>query len=105
LCIYISSRREGIKLDATVVGQLVEGANADIRQIINMLSTWKLQQNTMSFDEGKNLCDGPLALRWTKVDLVAQGQIAAKEHDPDALYAHQPTLLALRLQGQVAALA
>lgn len=35
--------------------QLVNGAQSDIRQVLNMLSTWKLSSSTMDFDEGKNL--------------------------------------------------
>ena len=47
--------REKMKIPANVVDQLVEGAQSDIRQIINMLSTWKLSNDSMNFDEGKNL--------------------------------------------------
>ncbi len=42
-----------------VVNELIEGAQSDIRQIINMLSTWKLSNTTMDFDEGKNLYVSP----------------------------------------------
>ena len=47
--------KEKMKIPANVVDQLVEGAQSDIRQIINMLSTWKLSSDSMNFDEGKNL--------------------------------------------------
>lgn len=47
--------REGIKIPANVVDQLIQGANSDIRQVLNMLSTWKLSKNEMTFDEGKEL--------------------------------------------------
>lgn len=47
--------REGIKLPANVIDQLVEGTHSDIRQIINMLSTYSTTQSTMSFEEGKEL--------------------------------------------------
>ncbi|EJF60036.1 DNA replication factor C, large subunit [Dichomitus squalens LYAD-421 SS1] len=47
--------KEGMKIPANVVDQLVQGAQADIRQVLNMLSTWRLANNTMDFDEGKNL--------------------------------------------------
>jgi len=50
--------REGIKIDRTVADQLVQGNQADIRQIINMLSTWKLgAEKTLSFDETKRLTE------------------------------------------------
>ncbi|KAL4067185.1 replication factor RFC1 C terminal domain-containing protein [Scleroderma yunnanense] len=47
--------KEKMKIPANVLDQLIEGAQSDIRQILNMLSTWRLSSATMSFDEGKNL--------------------------------------------------
>ncbi|KAM0465097.1 hypothetical protein ACHAPV_002092 [Trichoderma viride] len=45
--------REGLKLPPPVVDALIEGSNKDIRQIINMISTAKLDQSSMSFDQSK----------------------------------------------------
>ena len=45
--------REGLKLPMPVIDALIEGSNKDIRQIINMISTAKLDQTAMDFDEGK----------------------------------------------------
>lgn len=45
-----------MKVPANVIDQLVQGAQSDIRQVINMLYTWKLTSDTMNFDEGKQLC-------------------------------------------------
>lgn len=50
-----SLRREKIKLPANVMDTLIEGANSDIRQVLNMLSTWKLSHSDMDFDQGKQL--------------------------------------------------
>ena len=47
--------REKMKVPANVIDQLVQGAQSDIRQVLNMLSTWKLSSSTIDFDEGKNL--------------------------------------------------
>lgn len=47
--------REKLKIPANVVDQLVAGAQSDIRQVLNMLSTWKLSSNSIDFDEGKAL--------------------------------------------------
>ena len=47
--------REKLKIPANVVDQLVAGAQSDIRQVLNMLSTWKLSNTSMDFDEGKDL--------------------------------------------------
>ena len=44
-----------MKIPANVIDQLIEGAQSDIRQVLNMLSTWRLQNDTMDFDEGKAL--------------------------------------------------
>lgn len=47
--------REGLKLPLQVVDALIEGSNKDIRQIINMLSTIKLDQSSMDFDQTKSM--------------------------------------------------
>ncbi|KAL6304141.1 replication factor RFC1 C terminal domain-containing protein [Sparassis latifolia] len=47
--------KEKMKVPANVIDQLIEGAQSDIRQVLNMLSTWKLSNDTMNFDEGKTL--------------------------------------------------
>ncbi|KAF4997314.1 hypothetical protein FDECE_12102 [Fusarium decemcellulare] len=45
--------REGLKLPPSVVDALIEGSNKDIRQIINMISTAKLDQTSMDFNQSK----------------------------------------------------
>jgi replication factor C subunit 1 len=45
--------REGLKLPPQVVDALIEGSNKDIRQIINMIATAKLDQASMDFDKTK----------------------------------------------------
>ncbi|KAF1852058.1 DNA replication factor C, large subunit [Cucurbitaria berberidis CBS 394.84] len=47
--------REGLKMPAPVVNALIEGSHADIRQVVNMISTAKLDQEAMDFDAGKNM--------------------------------------------------
>jgi replication factor C subunit 1 len=47
--------REGLKLPTNVIDALIEGSNKDIRQIINMISTAKLDQTAMDFDQGKSM--------------------------------------------------
>lgn len=47
--------REKIKFAPNVIDSLIEGANSDIRQVLNMLSTWKLSHDAMDFDQGKEL--------------------------------------------------
>lgn len=47
--------KEKMKVPANVIDQLINGAQSDIRQVLNMLSTWKLSNDVMDFDEGKDL--------------------------------------------------
>ncbi|KAI1083957.1 replication factor RFC1 C terminal domain-containing protein [Whalleya microplaca] len=47
--------REGLKLSPQVLDALIEGSNRDIRQIINMMSTVKLDQTSMDYDQSKNM--------------------------------------------------
>jgi len=47
--------REKMKVPANVIDQLINGSQSDIRQVLNMLSTWKLSNDVMDFDEGKDL--------------------------------------------------
>ncbi|TIC28236.1 DNA replication factor C, large subunit [Wallemia mellicola] len=49
--------KEKMKLDSNVVDQLISGSQSDIRQVINMISTWKLLSNTMNYDQGKELSE------------------------------------------------
>jgi replication factor C subunit 1 len=47
--------REGLQLPMQVIDALIEGSNRDIRQIINMISTAKLDQTAMDFDKSKSM--------------------------------------------------
>ncbi|KAF4616049.1 hypothetical protein D9613_011358 [Agrocybe pediades] len=47
--------KEKMKVPANVIDQLILGTQSDIRQVLNMLSTWKLSNDAMDFDEGKEL--------------------------------------------------
>lgn len=45
--------KEKLKLPTNVIDAIIEGSNADIRQIINMISTIKLDAKQMDYKEGK----------------------------------------------------
>ncbi|KAF2130824.1 DNA replication factor C, large subunit [Dothidotthia symphoricarpi CBS 119687] len=47
--------REGLKMPAPVINALIEGSHADIRQVVNMISTAKLDEAAMDFDKGKQM--------------------------------------------------
>jgi replication factor C subunit 1 len=54
--------KERMKIPPNVVDELVSGANSDIRQVLNMLSTFKLGKSEMDFNEGKALYVAPAEL-------------------------------------------
>ncbi|KAK7061194.1 replication factor C subunit 1 [Favolaschia claudopus] len=47
--------KEKMQIPGNVLDQLIQGSQSDIRQVLNMMSTWRLSSNTMNFDEGKAL--------------------------------------------------
>ena len=47
--------REGMKMPPNVINALIEGTGADIRQVVNMLSATKLDEEAMSFEKGKQM--------------------------------------------------
>ncbi|KAF9568365.1 hypothetical protein EC968_002933 [Mortierella alpina] len=47
--------REGRPIPPNVLDKLVSGSQSDIRQVLNMLSTWSLTKQTMDYDEGTAL--------------------------------------------------
>ena len=67
--------REGLKIPANVIAALIEGSRADIRQVINMLSTAKLDLNAegMDFDKGKKMSEA-----WEKNIILKPWDIVSK---------------------------
>lgn len=65
--------REGLKLPPPVINALIEGSNKDIRQIINMISTAKLDQTTMDFDQSKAMTKA-----WEKHVILKPWDICSK---------------------------
>lgn len=49
------ARNEKLHLEPNSVAQLVASTSGDIRQIINLLSTYRLGADTLSFDDSKKL--------------------------------------------------
>ncbi|KAG8626391.1 hypothetical protein KVT40_005336 [Elsinoe batatas] len=47
--------REGMKMPGPVVNALIEGTGADIRQVVNMISTAKLDDSAMDYDDSKKM--------------------------------------------------
>ncbi|CDH56922.1 replication factor c subunit 1 [Lichtheimia corymbifera JMRC:FSU:9682] len=47
--------REGLRVEPNAIDQLVESSHNDLRQIINMLSTYKLSQDHLNYDQAKEL--------------------------------------------------
>ncbi|KAL8863276.1 MAG: hypothetical protein Q9178_000651 [Gyalolechia marmorata] len=65
--------RENLNIPAKVINALIEGSHADIRQIINMLSTAKLNQEAMDFDAGKKMSKS-----WEKHVILKPWDIVSK---------------------------
>ena len=49
------AHREKLKLDPTIIGQLVQATNNDIRQMINLMATVSRTQNNIGHKESKDL--------------------------------------------------
>ncbi|OCL10239.1 DNA replication factor C, large subunit [Glonium stellatum] len=47
--------REGLKMPAPVINALIEGSNSDIRQVVNMLSAARLDQEAIDFDKSREM--------------------------------------------------
>ncbi|KAL8658308.1 MAG: hypothetical protein Q9226_001088 [Calogaya cf. arnoldii] len=65
--------REKLNIPVNVINALIEGSHADIRQIINMLSTAKLDQEAMDFDAGKKMSKS-----WEKHVILKPWDIVSK---------------------------
>ncbi|KAK2848516.1 hypothetical protein FQN49_005643, partial [Arthroderma sp. PD_2] len=65
--------REGIKIPPQVLDGLIEGTHADIRQVINMLSTIKLSTSNLDYDQGKEMSKA-----WEKHVILKPWDIAGK---------------------------
>ncbi len=65
--------REGLKVPPPVINAIIEGSRSDIRQIINMLSTAKLDQDAMDFDQGKQMSKS-----WEKHVILKPWDIVSK---------------------------
>lgn len=65
--------REGMQLPIPVINAIIEGSRSDIRQIINMLSTAKLDEDVMDFDQGK-----AMSKQWEKNIILKPWDIVGK---------------------------
>jgi replication factor C subunit 1 len=69
--------REGVKIPTQVLDSLIEGSGADIRRIINMISTAKLDQQTMDYDQSKDMNKA-----WEKNIILKPWDLASKILSP-----------------------
>lgn len=65
--------REGLKMPPPVVNALIEGSHSDIRQVVNMISTAKLDQSAMDFNKGKEM-----SKNWEKHVILKPWDITTK---------------------------
>lgn len=52
------AEKEGLQIHANAIEELVTSTHADIRQILTLLSTYKLTRDTLSYDDSKGLAVG-----------------------------------------------
>jgi replication factor C subunit 1 len=65
--------REQLKIPPNVVNALIEGTNADIRQVVNMISTAKLDDAGLDFESGKDMSKA-----WQKHVILKPWDIVSK---------------------------
>nr|CAG8436647.1 9337_t:CDS:10 [Entrophospora candida] len=46
---------ENLKINANVVDEIIKGTTTDIRQVMNLLSCWKLSEDSIDYNQGKQL--------------------------------------------------
>lgn len=99
--------REGLKIPTNVINSLIEGSRSDIRQVINMLSTVKLDQDVMDFDQSKKMSkswEKQLILKpWDIVNKILGGGMFASNsvstlNDKIELYFNDHEFSSLMLQ-------
>ncbi|KAI8051258.1 replication factor RFC1 C terminal domain-containing protein [Syncephalis plumigaleata] len=96
--------KEGLKLQPNAIDHLVASTHSDIRQILNILSAWKLAHNSLNYDEAKHLGErsekhialGPFDI----IGKYLQGQAfnATSVADKLDLYFHDYSLVPLMVQ-------
>lgn len=69
--------REGIKIPPPVLDGLIQGTHSDIRQLINMLSTAKLDAKNLDYDQGK-----AMSKAWEKHVILKPWDITGKILSP-----------------------
>lgn len=75
--------REGLKVSAAVVDQLCQSTRSDIRQIINMLSTYARTEKTMDFDQSKGM-----SKQWEKHSVLRPFDIIGRLMSPNTFAAN-----------------
>lgn len=99
--------REGLKMPKPVIDALIEGTSADIRQVVNMVSTAKLDESSMDFDKSKQMSkawEKHIILKpWDIVGKILQGHMFSESskhtlNDKTELYFNDHELSYLMLQ-------
>ncbi|CAJ0869991.1 3413_t:CDS:10 [Entrophospora sp. SA101] len=98
---------ENLKINGNVVDEIIKGTTTDIRQVMNLLSCWKLSEDSIDYNQGKQL------IKNSEKDIVLNiWDVAVKLLDPVTwssrnevslneklnLYFHDPDLTPLMIQ-------
>lgn len=99
--------RESLKIPPNVINALIEGSGADIRQVVNMISATKLDQEAIDFGKGKEMSkawEKHIVLKpWDVVTKILGGGLFAPSstftlNDKTELYFNDHELSFLMLQ-------
>ncbi|CAG8492742.1 13931_t:CDS:10 [Dentiscutata heterogama] len=99
--------RENLKFSQpNIVDTIITGANADVRQILNRLSSWKLANDSINYDEGKainkasekNVVLDPFEITTRLFGTSIWNNRAGNLNDKLELYFHEPDIVPLMIQ-------
>src|SRR6185369_15507451 len=99
--------REKLKIPTVVVDQIIKGTGTDIRQVLNLLSSWTLIENSINYNQGlqlikssekdvsSNMWDAAIKL-FDPVNWLPNSNL--KLDDKLDLYFHEPEFVPLMIQ-------
>lgn len=104
LSLTLPTHSEGLNIQANTIQEICNMSQSDIRQVLNLLSMYRLSKNSMSYDQGKDLArHADKQPTWSIWDLVpklflAQNYEHATLSDKMDLYFYDYQFLPLMVQ-------
>ncbi|CAG8509468.1 7854_t:CDS:10 [Racocetra fulgida] len=99
-CTYVIIREKLKFNQPNIVDEIITGANSDIRQVLNRLSSWKLANDSITYDEGKALYDhlNPFDITSRLFGNSIWNNRSGNLNDKLELYYHESDILPLMIQ-------